>query len=246
MIRIHFSAIHFTRSGAVQDLGVACDPMARLSPEKHHSRVFAAKNDELSPSANAHPDIQKKLRETYGYYGFPTLDSAAAGSDSKTASGIEGYQADNTCCRVHPGNKPKNDAQLYFANISTCCRALQVHEVQPTKPMTFQAAMQIPMNDKIDKAEAWRQLSERDTSLIDVTEYDPFKWWLFLSKLGDKTEKAFGDGITFVQVRKQENRIGLRTEHTDWSVQWVILTAHRNTYKTHLATSFEESHLSAT
>ena len=107
--------------------------------------------------------------------------------------------------------------------------------------MTFRAAMQIPMNDKISKAEAWRQLSERDTSLIDVTEHDPFKWWLFLSNLGDKTEEAFGDGITSVQVRKQENRIGLRIEHTDWSVQWVILTAHRNTYKTHLATSFEES-----
>ena len=151
------------------------------------------------------------------------------------------YRADNTCCRVHPGNKPQNDAQLYFADISSCYRALQVHEVQPANPMTFRATMQIPMNDKIGKAEAWRQLSERDTSLIDVTEHDPFKWWLFLSNLGDKTEKAFGDGITSVQVRKQENRIGLRTEHTDCFVQWVILTAHRNIYKTHLATSFEES-----
>ena len=209
--------------------------MSKAFREKHHSRVLVAKNDELSPSANAHPDIQKKLRETYGYYGFPTLDSAAAGSDSKTASGIEGYQADNTCCRVHPGNKPKNDAQLYFADISTCHRAVQVHEVEPASPMTFTAAMQIPMEDKMSKAEAGRQL------MIDVTEDDPFKWWLFLSNLGDETEKAFGDGITSVQVRKQENRIGLRTEHTDCSVQWVILTAHRNTYKTHLATSFEKS-----
>ena len=54
------------------------------------------------------------------------------------------------------------------------------------------------MTDKIGKAEAWRQLSEQDTSLIDVAKHVPFKWWLFLSNLGDKTEEGFGDGITSV------------------------------------------------
>ena len=60
------------------------------------------------------------------------------------------------------------------------------------------------------KAEAWQQLSQREEAEFDVTEHDPFKWWLFLSNLGDKTEKAFRDGITGVHVRKEENRIGLR------------------------------------
>ena len=148
------------------------------------------------------------------------------------------YRADNTFCRVHPGTKRKNDAQLYCADTSTCYRAVQVHEVAPN-PMTFTAAMQIPMKDKMGKAEAWRQLSQRDDASIDVTEHDTFKWWLFLSNLGPNTAKAFGSGITSVQIHKRENIIGLRTEHTDSIVQWVILTPHRNSFKTRLATSFQ-------
>ena len=89
------------------------------------------------------------------------------------------------------------------------------------------------------KAEAWKQLSRRDGGLIDVPKDDPFKWWLFLSNLGPKTRAAFGSGITSVQIHKQENMIGLRTEHTDSAVQWVILTPHRNWFKTRLATSFQ-------
>ena len=148
------------------------------------------------------------------------------------------YRADNTFCRVHPGTKRRNDAQLYFADTSTCYRAVQVHEVAPN-PMTFTAAMQIPMKDKMGKAEAWRQLSQRDDDLIDVTEHDTFKWWLFLSNLGPNTRQAFGSGITAVQIHKQENMIGLRTFHTDLAVQWVILSLHGNRVKTRLATTFQ-------
>ena len=89
------------------------------------------------------------------------------------------YRVDNTFCRVHPGTKHKNDAQLCFAGTSTCSRAVQVHEVAPNS-MTYQTAMQIPMKHKMGKTEAWRQLSERDDASIDVTEHDAFKWWLFL------------------------------------------------------------------
>ena len=100
--------------------------------------------------------------------------------------------------------------------------------------------MQIPTNDKTSKAETWCRLSKREHDCIDVTEHDPFKWWMFLSDLGDKTKEAFGDGITSVQVHKQEDRIALRTEHTDSSVQWVILSKQQNTYKTQIAKSLED------
>ena len=130
------------------------------------------------------------------------------------------------------------DAQLYFPDTSTCSRAVQVYEVAPN-PMTFEAAMQFPMNDRIVEAEAWRQLSQRDDALTDVTEHGNFKWWLFLSNLGPNTRQAFGSGITSVQIHKREDKIGLRTQHTDSSVQWVILTPHRNSHKTELAASFE-------
>ena len=149
------------------------------------------------------------------------------------------YRSNNTYCRVHPGTKRKNDAQLNIASTSTCSRAVQAYEVAPN-PMTLQQAVQIPVIDKMGKAEAWQQLSQRDEAEFDVTEHDPFKWWLFLSNLGDKTEEAFRDGITGVHVRKEENRIGLRIMYTDSSVQWVILTPSRNTCKTRLVTSFDE------
>ena len=108
-----------------------------------------------------------------------------------------------TIAMLLPGSKPKDDAQLYAADTCTCSRAVQVHEVAPN-PMTHQAAMQIPMKDNMSKAEAWRQLSERDDASIDVTEHDPFKWWLFLSNLAPNTPKAFGTGITSVQIKKRE------------------------------------------
>ena len=100
--------------------------------------------------------------------------------------------------------------------------------------------MQIPMIDNMGKAEAWRQLSERDDASIDVTEHDPFKWWLFLSNLGPNTPRAFGTGITSVQIHKRENKIGLRTVRTDSSEQWVILTRRRAGYKTEIATYVQE------
>ena len=95
------------------------------------------------------------------------------------------------------------------------------------------------MKDKMGKAEAFRQLSQRDQAAIDVTEHDPFKWWLFLANLGANTQQAFGAGITSVQIHKQWPRIGIRTTHADSAVQWVILTPHRASYKTQLATSFQ-------
>ena len=99
------------------------------------------------------------------------------------------YPADNTFCRVHPGTKRSNDAGLRFANTSTCCRAVHVYDVAPN-PMTFEAAMQIPMHDRMGKAEAWRQLSQRDDALTDVTEHGTFKWLLFLSNLGPNTSEG--------------------------------------------------------
>ena len=83
-----------------------------------------------------------------------------------------------------------------------------------------------------------RQLSQRDEAAIDVTEHDPFKWWLFLANLGPNTQNAFGTGITSVQIHKRENKIGIRTTHADSAVQWVILTPHRASFKTQLAASF--------
>ena len=67
-------------------------------------------------------------------------------------------------------------------------------------------------------------------------QMDPFKWWLFLSNLGPNTRAAFGTGITSVQIHKREDKIELRTEHTDSSVQWIILTPHRTGCKTQLVT----------
>ena len=122
--------------------------------------------------------------------------------------------------------------------MSTCCRAVHVYDVAPN-PMTFEAAMQIPMHDRMGKAEAWRQLSQRDDALTDVTEHGNFKWWLFFSSLGGNRKKVFGSGITSVEIHKRGKGFGLRIEDTDAAVQWVILTSSRNSVKTRLATSFE-------
>ena len=99
------------------------------------------------------------------------------------------YRADNTFCRVHPGPKRKQDAQLVIADTGTCYRAVHVYDVAPN-PMTFEAAMKIPVQDRMGKAEAWRQLSQRDDALTDVTEHGAFKCCLYLSNLGSNTKEG--------------------------------------------------------
>ena len=74
--------------------------------------------------------------------------------------------------------------------MSTCCRAVHVYDVAPN-PMTFEAAMQIPMNDMMGKGAAWRQLGQRDDVVIDVAEHGAFKWYLFFSNLGPNTNTNF-------------------------------------------------------
>ena len=73
--------------------------------------------------------------------------------------------------------------------------------------MTFEAAMQIPMKDKTIKAEARRQLSQRDDALTDVTEHGTFKWWLFLSNLGPNTN------IKQIQCVLKNSQQSTVTEH---------------------------------
>merc|ERR1712197_279326 len=41
------------------------------------------------------------------------------------------YRSNNTYCRVHPGTKRKNDAQLNIASTSTCSRTVQADDVAP-------------------------------------------------------------------------------------------------------------------
>ena len=118
--------------------------------------------------------------------------------------------------------------------MSTCCRAVHVYDVAPN-PMTFEAAMKIPVQDRMGKAEAWRQLSQRDDAWTDVTEHGTFKWLLFLSNLGPNTKKVFGSGITSVEIHKRGQIFGLRAEDTQGSAQWVIVTSR----STRLATSFK-------
>ena len=127
-----------------------------------------------------------------------------------------------------------NDAGRTFANTGTCCRAVHVYDVAPN-PMTFEAALKIPVQDRMGKAEAWRQLSQRDDALTDVTEHGTFKWLLFLSNLGPNTKKVFGSGITSVEIHKRGQIFGLRAEDTQGSAQWVIVTSR----STRLATSFK-------
>ena len=88
---------------------------------------------------------------------------------------------------IQPGAERCDDRML--TDTSTCYRAVQVHEVVPN-PMTFKAAMQISMEDTMGKGAAWRQLSQRDDVVIDVTKHHTFKWCLFLSNPGPKTKEA--------------------------------------------------------
>ena len=130
------------------------------------------------------------------------------------------YNADGQFFRLHPGSKPKNDAQLkqgtwnvlaaYEPNAESSGAAeprvtdtgsigsasRQYHEPPPV--LTREVAEQIPQNHCIGRRELFSKLQELTWAYpLDLTHVtqDVFPWWLWIPNTGSVRDEVIGCGI---------------------------------------------------
>ena len=154
------------------------------------------------------------------------------------------YRTDNTWCRVHPGTKTKNDAQIRVGTSTTeDGRISNMYQVIPTMPFTMETAALIPQTDVFGKKDALAKLQTVQLGVLGVTEHDAFKWWLFFPTL-DKKHKAdmFGPGISEVELCHQTaTGAVLRIGRSDLSVKYLVLKKLSRKIKTELCNDAAEA-----
>ena len=130
------------------------------------------------------------------------------------------YNADGQFFRLHPGSKPKNDAQLKQGNWSVLAASepnaessgaaeprvtdtgsigsasRQYHEPPPV--LTREVAEQIPQNHCIGRRELFSKLQGLSRAYpLELTHatLDVFPWWLWIPNTGTVRDEVIGCGI---------------------------------------------------
>ena len=131
------------------------------------------------------------------------------------------YRADDSYCRLHPGDRPRNDARPLFFGCrphtelpaSSSGHATELpassggHATeQPASAehqwtalngrcVTLEFAATVPQIDQMSKKEALHTLQTLPMGPLPTDTHAAFKWWLFVANLGDKRDRVIGTGI---------------------------------------------------
>ena len=139
------------------------------------------------------------------------------------------YHVDGGSCRLHPGSKPKNDAQPVFFPPSPLARIATNYVaplLEPERPALITATA-VPQVDRLGKKEAWRRLTAiRDATehtnppevWLELTDGNLFPWWQWFPNLGRWTAEVRGAGImgVFLDTRPYAYPcVTLRVHHCD-------------------------------
>ena len=147
------------------------------------------------------------------------------------------YRNNNTWCRVHPGTKTKNDAQLRFGiNRTADAQMSNMYQMIPEFPFTIDMAALIPQTDTFGKSDALAKLQTLQPGMLGVTEHDAFKWWLFFPTVDEEYKaEMFGPGICEVELcQKSTTDAVLRICRSDQSVKHLVLEKLGRKIKTKL------------
>jgi hypothetical protein len=154
------------------------------------------------------------------------------------------YRYDNTWCRVHPGTKTKNDAQLRFGTTTTDDATISnMYQTIPRIPFTIETAALIPQTDLFGKSDALAKLQTLEPGMLGVREHDAFKWWLFFPTLDEQhKEEMFGPGICEVELcQKSATDAVLRICRSDQSVKHLVLKKLSRKIKTEVCDDAAEA-----
>ena len=132
--------------------------------------------------------------------------------------------ADGNCFRLHPGNKPRSDAQLIAwktvvgAHEPDVCKGVPVEAAsqayrQPPEVYTQDYAATVPQGDRMGRSRMFAKLQKlplvRPWELTDAT-IEEFPWWLWLPTIGGDSNKVIGVGIERVALMETWSTTGSR------------------------------------
>ena len=124
------------------------------------------------------------------------------------------YNKDGFCYRLHPGNRPSNDAQLIAwktvggAHEPAVCQGVAVETASeayrwPPEEYTREYVASVPQVDRMGKKQMFAKLQNlplgRPLELTKAT-LEVFPWWLWVPTIGRDANKVIGDGIERVAL----------------------------------------------
>ena len=193
-----------------------------LGREALHSEARDLLNFLSTPRLGFWPEASEKLDEHWPhwkeYIAFHKDGARLVGSGIVGVSGqhIEGtrdanrsnalrfdfvlHHRDGGYVRIHPGSKPKLDAQpKYFPSSATehvGAASLQWMQLPPSGIFTMADAFLVPVTDRIGHKRAWDILGSLEFPADrDLTDGSKFLWWLWVANLASREAEIVGPGI---------------------------------------------------
>ena len=139
--------------------------------------------------------------------------------------------ADGSYWRLHPGSKPKNDADPKYFPRGDAAELLAQHQWQ-TLPrggvFSLADAHSVPQTDRIGKKRAWQLLGGLHEGPLNTDPSSTFKWWLWLANLGNETGRVLGDGVVAASLTQSTPHLKtLTVDRVDGTTITVRLIRHR-------------------
>ena len=95
--------------------------------------------------------------------------------------------------------------------------------------LTLKFAKTIPQGDRMSRKDAFNILQELETGPLLTDPSAPFKWWLFLSNVGNNTSAIVGEGIDRIELaEKSAHAVTLRV-HRQGDTLWFLEVRSRST-----------------
>ena len=120
------------------------------------------------------------------------------------------HRADGTAYRVHPGSKPRMDADPVYIPRSETPKQTTVcfwHCREGMECLRYEQVWQTPQTDRIGKTKAFEDLQSNPAT---------FQWWRFAANLGNHTESVIGNGLVCMcLLERTAARVSLRFQRRD-------------------------------
>ena len=130
---------------------------------------------------------------------------------------------DGSYWRIHPGRKPKDDAQPVLIPAEHASELAAATQWQlGDGGFTMALVRLVPPGDRIGKKEAWATLQDLPLGDLDNSE-TAFRWWLWLANLDQQTELAVGTGARQARLTRKGWDVNLRITRNDMTEADVCL-----------------------
>ena len=73
----------------------------------------------------------------------------------------------------------------------------------PPGGFQYAHACTVPATDRLSKKTAWAELEILPGGYLDADPDAKFKWWLWLSNLGNESREVLGNGVVAAFIRRQ-------------------------------------------